>query len=86
MREFLQKRVLDNSIETWLFALCFVIGGFIAGKICSLIIAALISINGNVCQITFTFFVAHGADYVDTLNRVNMGILSRFEEAGIALA
>jgi MscS family membrane protein len=48
--------------------------------------AALVSINGNVCQITFTFFVAHGADYVATLNRVNMSILSRFEEAGIALA
>jgi MscS family membrane protein len=47
--------------------------------------AALVSINGNACQITFTFYVAKGADYVGTLNRVNMAILSRFEEAGIAL-
>jgi MscS family membrane protein len=47
---------------------------------------ALVSVNGTVCQITFTFFVAGGADYIATLNRVNVGILSRFEEAGIALA
>jgi MscS family membrane protein len=47
---------------------------------------ALVSINGNVCQITFTFFVAHNADYVATLNRVNMSILCRFEDAEIALA
>jgi MscS family membrane protein len=47
--------------------------------------ALLVSINGSACQITFTFYVAEGADYVGTLNRVNMAILSRFEEAGIAL-
>ncbi|MDR0628150.1 MAG: mechanosensitive ion channel family protein [Treponema sp.] len=47
--------------------------------------ALLVSINGNACQITFTFYVAEAADYIATLNRVNMAILSRFEEAGIAL-
>ncbi|MDR2537814.1 MAG: mechanosensitive ion channel family protein [Treponema sp.] len=47
--------------------------------------ALLVSINGNACQITFTFYVAKDADYISTLNRVNMAILSRFEEAGIAL-
>lgn len=47
--------------------------------------ALLVSINGSACQITFTFYVSEGADYIGTLNRVNMAILSRFEEAGIAL-
>jgi MscS family membrane protein len=47
--------------------------------------ALLVNINGSACQITFTFYVAKGADYIATLNRVNMAILSRFEEAEIAL-
>jgi MscS family membrane protein len=47
--------------------------------------AGLSSIGGMSCQINFVYYVAKNADYLDTVNRVNLEILRRFEEAGISL-
>ncbi|MDR2534413.1 MAG: mechanosensitive ion channel family protein [Treponema sp.] len=60
------------------------IGSTLAGT-CEHPSAGLTSIGGNVCQITFTFYIAKDADYTETLNRVNLEILRRFEEAEITL-
>jgi MscS family membrane protein len=48
--------------------------------------AGLASIGNIVCHITFVFCVAKGADYWETVNRVNLEILRQFKEAGIRLA
>jgi MscS family membrane protein len=48
--------------------------------------AGLVAIGGLTCQISFIYYVAKNADYLDTVNRVNFEILRRFEEAGIFLA
>jgi MscS family membrane protein len=48
--------------------------------------AGLISVGGLNCQANFIYFVSKKADYNETLNRVNMEILRRFEEAEIRLA
>ncbi|MDR3139956.1 MAG: mechanosensitive ion channel family protein [Treponema sp.] len=48
--------------------------------------AGLTAIGGLTCQITFVYYVAKNADYLDTVNRVNFEVLRRFEEAGITLA
>jgi MscS family membrane protein len=44
-----------------------------------------VSIGGVACQITFVYYVAKNADYLVTVNAVNLEILRRFEEAGIIL-
>ncbi|MDR1239617.1 MAG: mechanosensitive ion channel family protein [Treponema sp.] len=41
--------------------------------------------GGLVCPVTFIYFVSKKAVYMDTINRVNLEILRRFEEAGIRL-
>jgi MscS family membrane protein len=48
--------------------------------------AGLVAIGGLTCQISFIYYIAKDADYLDTVNRVNFEILRRFEEAGITLA
>jgi MscS family membrane protein len=48
--------------------------------------AGLVTIGGNACQITFSYYSAQNADYMDTVNRVNLTILRRFEEEGILWA
>jgi MscS family membrane protein len=48
-------------------------------------IAALASVGGLICQITFVFFITKGADYWGTINAVNLEILRRFEGEGIGL-
>jgi MscS family membrane protein len=45
----------------------------------------LVSIRGIACHLTLVYYVAKGADYLDTVHRVNMEILRRFEEAEICL-
>jgi MscS family membrane protein len=35
---------------------------------------------------TFVFYVKKGADYLATVNAVNLGVLRRFEAAGVAIA
>ncbi|MDR3249067.1 MAG: mechanosensitive ion channel family protein [Treponema sp.] len=47
--------------------------------------AALVSIGGLVCQVSFAYFVSRQADYTETVSRVNLGILRRFAEGGITL-
>ncbi|MFP3043583.1 mechanosensitive ion channel family protein [Treponema primitia] len=48
-------------------------------------IAALASVGGLVCQITFVYYISKQADYWGTINAVNLEVLRRFEEAGIRL-
>ncbi|WP_232616869.1 mechanosensitive ion channel family protein [Treponema primitia] len=48
-------------------------------------IAALASVGGLVCQITFVYYITKQADYWGTINAVNLEVLRRFEEAGIRL-
>jgi small-conductance mechanosensitive channel len=36
--------------------------------------------------VTFVVFVSKGADYFDTLNRLNLEIVERFSKAGIGFA
>jgi MscS family membrane protein len=45
----------------------------------------LVSVGGAVCQATFVYFVSKNAVYMDTINRVNLEILHRLEEAEIRL-
>jgi MscS family membrane protein len=48
-------------------------------------IAGLASIGNIVCQITFVYFIAKGADYWGTISAVNLEVIRRFKEAGIRL-
>jgi MscS family membrane protein len=48
-------------------------------------IAALTSVGGLMCPITFVYFISKQANYWETVNAVNMEVLRRFEEAGIRL-
>ncbi|MDR1278136.1 MAG: mechanosensitive ion channel family protein [Treponema sp.] len=48
-------------------------------------VAGLTSTGGFICQASFTYFISKKAVYMDTVNRVNLEILRRFEEAGIRL-
>jgi MscS family membrane protein len=48
-------------------------------------IAGLASVGVILCQITFVFFVAKGADYWGTISAVNLEVIRRFKEAGIRL-
>jgi MscS family membrane protein len=41
--------------------------------------------GGLICQATFIYFISKKAVYMDTINRVNLEVLRRFEEAGIRL-
>ncbi|GHV88973.1 small-conductance mechanosensitive ion channel [Spirochaetia bacterium] len=47
--------------------------------------AGLTAIGGVLGQISFVYSVAKTADYLGTVNRVNLEALRRFEEAGIVL-
>jgi MscS family membrane protein len=47
--------------------------------------AGLAAIRGIACHLTLVYYVAKGANYLDTVHRINMEILRRFEEAGICL-
>jgi MscS family membrane protein len=47
--------------------------------------AGLVSPGGVICQATFVYFISKKAVYMDTVNRVNLEVLRRFEEAGIRL-
>ncbi|MDR1099294.1 MAG: mechanosensitive ion channel family protein [Treponema sp.] len=47
--------------------------------------AGLTSTGGLICQAVFTYFISKKAVYMDTVNRVNLEILRRFEEAEIRL-
>ncbi|MDR2259250.1 MAG: mechanosensitive ion channel family protein [Treponema sp.] len=48
-------------------------------------IAGLVSPGGLICQATFIYFISKKAVYMDTINRVNLEVLRRFEEAEIRL-
>jgi MscS family membrane protein len=48
-------------------------------------IAALTSVDGLICSISFIYFISNQADYWRTINAVNLEVLRRFEEAGIHL-
>ncbi|MDR2808252.1 MAG: mechanosensitive ion channel family protein [Spirochaetaceae bacterium] len=48
--------------------------------------SGITAVSGSGCQITFVYYVIKGADYLNTVNKVNNEILKRFEEAGITLA
>ena len=43
-------------------------------------------VSGSGCQITFVYYVIKGADYLNTVNKINNEILKRFEDSGIMLA
>ena len=47
--------------------------------------AGFVAPGGLVCQVTFVYFVSRQFDYMDTVSRVNLAILRRFEEEGIRL-
>ena len=47
--------------------------------------AGLAVIGGVSCQVNFVFYVSKRADYNETLTRLNLELLRRFEEAGIRL-
>jgi MscS family membrane protein len=46
---------------------------------------ALMSIGGAACQVSLAYFVSRQADYHQTVSAVNLTILRRLAEAGIAL-
>jgi MscS family membrane protein len=48
-------------------------------------VAGLVSAGGLICSATFVYFISKKAVYMDTVNRVNLEILRRFEEEGIRL-
>ena len=48
-------------------------------------VVGLAASGGLICQATFIYFISKKAVYMDTINRVNLEILRRFEEAGIRL-
>ncbi len=48
--------------------------------------AGVASIGEYSYKVTFVFYVKKGADYLGTINAVNLEVLKRFERAGIALA
>ncbi|MDR2149976.1 MAG: mechanosensitive ion channel family protein [Spirochaetaceae bacterium] len=48
--------------------------------------SAITAVSGSGCQITFVYYVIKGADYLNTVHKVNNEILKRFEETGITLA
>ena len=48
--------------------------------------AGVIGVSGPSYQISFIFFVSKDAPYLETVNRVNIEIIKKFEEAGIKLA
>jgi MscS family membrane protein len=52
---------------------------------CGLPSAGITAAAGGVCQVNFTYYVSKQADYLGTVNRVNLDILRRFEESGILL-
>jgi MscS family membrane protein len=45
----------------------------------------LLSAGGLVCPVTFIYFVSKKADYMDTVSRINLTMLSRFRDEGIKL-
>jgi MscS family membrane protein len=47
--------------------------------------AGIVSPGGLICQATFVYYVSKKAVYMDTINRVNLEILRRFEAEGIRL-
>jgi MscS family membrane protein len=47
--------------------------------------AALVTVSGVSCQITYIYYVAKDADYYATVNAVNLEVLRSFETAGIVL-
>ena len=49
-------------------------------------IISLVSVGGVTCMANFVYYVSKKADYNETVTRVNMDILRRFEEEGIMLA
>ena len=48
--------------------------------------AGVASLGEYSYKVTFVFYVKKGADYLGTINAVNLEVLKRFEQAGIALA
>jgi MscS family membrane protein len=48
-------------------------------------ITGLVSPGGLICQATFIYYISKKAVYMDTINRVNLEVLRRFEEEGIRL-
>jgi MscS family membrane protein len=48
-------------------------------------VVGLTAPGGLICQATFIYFISKKAVYMDTINRVNLEVLRRFEEAGIRL-
>jgi MscS family membrane protein len=48
-------------------------------------VAGFVAPGGFVCQVTFVYFVSKQFDYMETVSRVNLAILRRFEEEGIRL-
>jgi MscS family membrane protein len=48
-------------------------------------IAGLTAPGGLICQAAFIYFISKKAEYMETINRVNLEVLRRFEEAGIRL-
>lgn len=49
-------------------------------------IASLSTVNYGLYKITFVFFVAKDEDYWETINKVNLEIIRRFEEADISVS
>ncbi|MDR0301557.1 MAG: mechanosensitive ion channel family protein [Treponema sp.] len=48
-------------------------------------VVGLTSVGGLICHVNFIYFISKKADYSEIVNRVNMEILRRFEEAEIRL-
>jgi MscS family membrane protein len=48
-------------------------------------IVGLAAPGGLICQTTFIYYISKKAVYMDTINRVNLEVLRRFEEEGIRL-
>jgi MscS family membrane protein len=53
---------------------------------CGVPSAGIVSVGAAACQVNFVYYTAKHADYLGTVNRVNLALLRRFEEAGILLA
>jgi MscS family membrane protein len=47
--------------------------------------AGLVAVGGRLCQANFVYYISKQANYAETVNRVNLEILRRFQEEDIKL-
>jgi MscS family membrane protein len=49
MQEFLRVTIGSNTVQQWLYALGFIVGGFLGGKLCALLLSAIVK---HICRKT----------------------------------